>query len=188
MRCFCIIRYTQTLSGGPVYAWSVQRDVTRRVRVLPVGPHILGREAFFSPSRPSLRCSAPLRPLVWTYVSLKRVVLRRRREFRFSTYPSSVLILLPWPGLFFVVSLLHLLFFHLDNLSIYKSSRKFYNDVLYNMPQNQNALLIYSMTHSEFFLMKVKSKRWIIMNVCAFQEVIFFIWFKRTGGEETIIF
>jgi len=28
--------------GGPVYAWSIQRDVTRRVRVLPVGPHILG--------------------------------------------------------------------------------------------------------------------------------------------------
>ena len=48
MWCFCIIRYTDCRHGGPVYAWGVQQDVTRRVRVLPVGPHILGRSRSLS--------------------------------------------------------------------------------------------------------------------------------------------
>lgn len=62
MRCFCIIRYIQTLCrhGGSVYAWSIQRNVTRRVQVLPVGPHILGRSPpSSSPASPSgLPCSS----------------------------------------------------------------------------------------------------------------------------------
>lgn len=100
--------------GGPVYAWSIQRDVTRRVRVLPVGPHILGWSLLSSSLSSS---STLLRPLVWTYVSLKRVVLCRRREFRAPLPIRPALIHFPSSLLSFLFLLSELAYFSLSSIS-----------------------------------------------------------------------